>query len=240
MKKLFVSLSILAAVSVFAGCQKDNKIDDPNKEGNENVEQKPEEKPEPVVLAGTSWTGVDSYGVKSLLTFEDETNCFVVEGFGDAWEWNSILDGTYTFDQEKNEGVLFEEFPFKYSDGKITVTGDITLQMEKTEFVERQEPEPQTGLAHTSWIYYVPEDSDGGKMAITFLDETSCFIVNGDKEGWWWSEDDGFMVGEYSFDSEENLGVAFGFYSLQLVDGMLALYGGMFMMEPTEFFTMPE
>lgn len=98
---------------------------------------------------------------------------------------------------------------------------------------------PAFTLAKTSWIYMVPDDADGGKMAITFLDDKACFLVNGDKEGWWWPEDDGYRVGEYSFDNEKMEGMAFDAYTLAISEGKLYV-AGLYVMDQVDFFTKPE
>lgn len=110
----------------------------------------------------------------------------------------------------------------------------------------KDEPKDESVLAKTSWVYMVPDDSDGGKMALTFLDETNCFLVNGDKEGWWWAPEDGYMEGTYTFTAEENSGVATFVVEGEsmdypfVIEGEQLGLGGMYIMSSVEFFTQPE
>lgn len=95
--------------------------------------------------------------------------------------------------------------------------------------------------AQTSWRYDIPGDSDGGFMIITFIDDTNCYMASGDKEGIWWDPADGFFESTYTYDPVENLGVAFGVYSLQMTpEGKLSVYGGAFIMHQVTYIPIPE
>ncbi|MCQ2136373.1 MAG: hypothetical protein MJY67_05595 [Bacteroidales bacterium] len=91
-------------------------------------------------------------------------------------------------------------------------------------------PTEKVSLVKTSWIYLVPDDPDGGKMLISFTDETNFFLVNGDAEdGWWWPTQEELedVTGKYTFDPETLKGTTSVGYDLELgEDGKLTIIAG--------------
>lgn len=121
----------------------------------------------------------------------------------------------------------------------ITIVAYKTSYKEKAQVVGMyvsHEAAAPAGVAHTSWRFDIPGDSDGGFQLITFVDETKFWLTSGDKEGIWWSEDDGFTEGTYTFDAETKSGMLVGFeFPFSLTEEGKLNLADAYLMEKVEF-----
>lgn len=192
------------------------------------------------VTNGTATPGhkfdLETYGNFDLV---DESGSLYVYGVSTGWNGETKKFGTLGV----KEGDIITLVGYKTSyNGTNELVGM---------YISHEAGQSEVSLKETSWYYFVPGDSDGGKMAFSFVDDTNCFMVNGDKTGWWWGPDYGNFDGVYTFDPATKsgninfteLGIVFGL-SLNaeghlIVDATSAEMGT-FELEQGEFFTEPE